>query len=166
MSVSTISDGKTTDSLPSISDYLPDLAPEPDSEAQEQPHLIQQWANDGRVGATERKKILSYGARRDDPQNGEANLRKARDIYAQAVLTEAEVADRKATLLVNRVLDPILKCGHTYGSLDVAAAAAAIRADPTSNDDFLAAAKVAYDVLEKVDMISELVSGRPTALVS
>lgn len=166
MIVSTISDGKTTDCLPPASDYLPGLAPELDREAPEQPHLIQRWATDGRVGSAERKKILSYGALGDDPQNGEANLRKARDVYAHAVLTDAEVADRKATLLVNRVLDPILKCGTTYSGLDVDAAAAAIKADPTSVDDFLAAAKVAYDVLEKVDMITELVRVNRSAYAS
>lgn len=166
MIVSTISDGKTTDPLPPASDYLPGLAPELDHETLKQPQLIERWATDGRVGAAERKKILTYGALGNDPQNGEANLRKARDVYAHAVLTDAEVADRKATLLVNRVLDPILKCGTTYGSLDVDAAAAAIKADPTSVEDFRAAVEVAYDVLAKVDMISELVIGRPTALAS
>lgn len=166
MSVSTISDGKTTDSLPPASNYLPGLAPGLDRETHEQPQLIQMWATDDRLGATERKKILSYDTDGCEPQNGAANLRKARDVYARAVLSEAEVTDRKATLLVNRVLDPILKCGTTYRGVDVQDVAAAIKADPTSVEDFRAAVAIAYDVLAKVDMISELVSGRPTALAS
>lgn len=93
-------------------------------------------------------------------------MRRARDVYSKAVVPEPAALDRRATLLVNRVLDPILKCGSTYKGVDVHDVAAAIKADPTSVEDFRAAVAVAYDVLAKVDMISELVSGRPTALAS
>lgn len=124
------------------------------------------WADDPRVSATERTKILSELPNLDDPLNGERAIRRARDTYSKAVLSESDAVERRATLLVNRVLDPILKCGTTYKGLDVADVAEAIKADPSSVEDFLAAAKVAYDVLETVDIIAELVSGRRTAFAS
>jgi hypothetical protein len=93
-------------------------------------------------------------------------MRKARDIFSRAVLPEAEVRDRNATLLVNRALDPLLKCGSTYNGLDIHAVAAAIKADPAGIEDFQAAVAIAYDVLEKVDMITELVTGRRVPLAS
>ncbi|QNE37920.1 hypothetical protein [Leifsonia shinshuensis] len=127
---------------------------------------VHAWADDPRVSATERRKILSEIPNLDDPSNGERGMRRARDIYSKAVLSESDTVERRTTLLVNRVLDPLLKCGSTYKGLDVADVAAAIKADPTSVEDFLAAAKVAYDVLETVDTIAELVSGRRTAFAS
>lgn len=124
------------------------------------------WADDPRVSATERKKILSELPNVNDPQNGERGIRKARDIFARAVLSDSDVSERNATLLVTRALDPLLKAGSTYNGLDIHAVADAIKADPAGVDDFLAAVTVAYAVLEKVDMISELVSGRTSALAS
>jgi len=118
---------------------------------------VHAWADDPRVSATERKKILSYGANSSDPQNGDGSIRKARDVFARAVLTPEQRADREATLVVNRLIESITRCRKSIGGLDALEVASAIVADPANQADFEAVISMAYDVLDKIDEITMVV---------